>query len=270
MASSWCALLSLALLGSCAIVPEGSVPTTSLSADVASQFNFRGMPNSRRGVLQASGDIALPTKIETGVIAFKAWTNIDLSNSTGAAWFPNGHAGEPSQIDMHLSYSEHYRDFDIAFGIVSYSLQNPDDFLLAPRGERGETKEFFLSASREIPYGLVPSVTMHWDFDEAEGIYMNTGVSRAFPIEEDLVADAALSIGWSDDNQSEWSYGVQTDGIADLKLQLGISYFLDRHTTIRSSLNFSTIVDDSLSHWFDQIGVEDDNVWFMLGATWSY
>ncbi|MEM7517194.1 MAG: hypothetical protein AAF368_09760 [Planctomycetota bacterium] len=241
-----------------------------MSADLASQFNFRGMPNNERGVLQASTDVVLPTKVETGALAFKAWANIDLSNSTGDAWFPDGHAGEPSQIDLHASYSETYRGFDVAFGLVSYALQNPDDFVLAPSGERGETKEFFASASREIAYDLVPSLTLHWDFDEAEGIYLNAALFRQFPINEKFVADANLSVGWSDENQSDWTYGLEESGIADVRLRGGLSYFLDRHTTLRSTLNFSTVVDSDLDDWFDLIGVDSDNLWLTLGATWSY
>jgi len=260
----------LGILASCAVIPEGSVPEVALSTDLSTQYNFRGIPNNERGVLQASTDVILPTKVETGELTFKAWANLDLSNSTGDAWFPDGHAGEPSQIDLHASYSETYRGFDVAFGIVSYALQNPDDFVLSVTGERGETKEFFASASRPIAYGLVPSITMHWDFDEVRGVYLNAALFREFPIRDKWVADTTLSLGYSDESQSDWNYGVEETGLADLRLRGGISYFLDRHTTIRSSLVFSTIIDSDLQEWFDLIGVDSDNIWFTLGATWSY
>ena len=270
MSRLWCAFFCVVLLEGCLVVPEGAAPEVSLSADLASQYNFRGMVNVDRPVLQAAGDVVLPTKVETGFLAFRTWANVDLQNSTGNAWFPSGHAFEPSQIDFQASYSETYRGFDVTMGIQSYALQNPDDFPRAPNGERGETKELFVTASREIDYGIVPSLSVHWDFDEAEGIYLNAAALREFPIDEKWVADAGVSLGYSDENQSDWNYGIEESGFADARLRGGVSYFMDRHTTLRGSVNFSTIVDSKLRDWFDVIDISTENVWVTLGATWSY
>jgi len=265
-----CALLALPFFCSCYIVPQDARPEIALDAAVASQFNFRGMTNVDAPVLQTEGAIDLPTKLETGFISVKTFVNWDLENDTGDAWFPDGHAGEPSQIDVSAAYSETYRGVDFSSGIISYALQNGDDFVKAPDGERGETKEIFVSAARETVWQLVPSLRVHYDFDEVEGWYFNLGVSRDFPINEEFLVDSRISLGYADDDQADWLYGLEDGGLADLQFRAGLLYFMDLNTTITLGLNYSTIVDDDISDWFDVIDIDPDTFWADLGVTWAY
>lgn len=265
-------LVSLALpfLTSCLVVPEGAQPEIGASATLASEYNFRGMTNVEAAVLQTDMVVDLPTKVETGQLSLRAFANWDLENDVGDAWFPDGHAGEPSQIDLHLAYSETYRGTDFTSGIVSYVLQNPDDFPKAPDGERGETKEVFFHASRAVWWELVPSLALHYDFDEVEDFYGNAGVSRSFPLDEKLVADARVSLGWAGEDQSEWLYGLEESGFADLQARAGLAYLLDAHTTLRLELAGSSIVDEELRDWFDLIDVDSETIWASLGVSWAY
>jgi hypothetical protein len=264
-----CALLVSSLLGSCLVVPEGAKPEVLIGAQLASEYNFRGMTNNERGVLQTEMEVVLPTKLETGSISLRGWANWDLQDSTGDAWFPDGHEGEPTQFDTHLAYTEEYRGFDLTTGFISYALQNPDDFPLTD--ERGETKELFANVSRLVAWGLVPSLTIHYDFDEVDGWYFNGAVAREFPIDEKFVADASLSLGYSDEDQSDWNYGLPESGLADLRATGRVSYLFDAHTTLHASLNGSTMVDEDLRDWFDDdINVDPDTFWITLGVTWAY
>ncbi len=261
-------LLALSLLTGCLIVPPDARPQVGASAALASQYNFRGMTNVDAAVLQTDVVVDMPTKVETGFITFRGFANWDLEDDVGDAWFPDDHAGEPSQIDMHLAYSETYRGVDITAGVVSYALQNPDDFPFA--GERGETKELFVSASRPMALELVPTLALHYDFDEVEDFYANAAITRDFPIDEKFVADAGLSLGYSGDEQSEWTYGLEESGLADLQAKAGVSYLHDANTTFRLQLAGSTIVDDDLRDWFDLIGIDADTIWASLGVAWAY
>lgn len=262
------ALVVFLVLPGCLVVPESAAPAVQFDADLASQYNFRGIPNNERGVLQGDMVVSLPTKRESGTVSVKAWGNIDLRDDVGDAWFPEGHGGEFSQVDFHLTYSDRVGGFDVGAGLVDYLLQNPDDFPFAT--ERGETKEFFLQAGRLVPWALYPFLTVHYDFDEAEGLYVNGGVSREFPLHEKWLAEAAVSLGYSDEDQSEWTYGIAESGLADLRATGALSYTLDAHTALRASVNGSTIIEGDLEDWFDLIGIEEDNFWASLGVTWSY
>jgi hypothetical protein len=270
MSRQWLAVLALPLCTGCLIVKQDAQPEVSSSAVVASEFNFRGMTNVESPVVQTEGAIDLPLKVVKGFMTLRAWANWDLENSTGKAWFPDGHAGEPSQIDLSASYSESYRGFDFVSGVVSYALQNGDDFVRAPDGERGETKELFFSASRIVAWDLVPSLSLHWDFDEADGLYLNAAVARDFPIDEELFVDSRISLGWADDDQAEWLYGLDEGGLADLRLAAGLVYLMDLNTSLRLGLNYSHIVDNDLADWFDLIDVNPDTFWASLGVVWNY
>ena len=136
--------------------------------------------------------------------------------------------------------------------------------------ERGETKELFLVISREVFWELVPAIGIHYDFDEVDGWYFNGAVTRAFPIAEKFAADAGVSLGYSDGDQSEWNYGLNESGLADLQAAGRLSYFLDDHTTIRASVNGSTIIDEDLQDWFDLIDIAHNNLWASIGVNWGY
>lgn len=263
-----CALLAIPFLASCLVVPKDARPELTASAILATQYNFRGMTNVDAPVLQTEASVDLPTRVEKGSISAKVFVNWDLDNDVGDAWFPSGHAGEPSQIDLHLAYTENYHGVDITTGFVSYALQNPDDFPFA--AERGETKEVFVNATRPVWYDLVPSLTLHYDFDEVDGFYGNAAVARDFPINEQFAADASVSLGYSDEDQSDWTYGLKESGWADLQGRAGVSYFMDVNTTIRLELAGSHIVDSNLRDWFDLIGIDPDAFWVSLGVTWGY
>ncbi len=263
-----CALLAVSLFGSCLVVPEGARPEVALETVLSSEYNFRGMTNVERPVVQADMQVDLPTKLETGFLTFKTFANFDIHDNVGDAWFPDGHGGEPSQIDLLASYSENYHGVDITTGVISYALQNPDDFPFAI--ERGETKEIFVHASTEVALELVPALAIHYDFDEVEDWYLNAGVSREFPINQEFVADARLSLGYSGEDASDWTYGFPESGLADLQASGSVSYLLDENTAISASLNASTILDDDLRDWFDLIDIDADTFWAAIGVSWSY
>ena len=261
-------VLAVSLLGSCWITPEGSRPELSLTGELASQYNFRGMVNVDRPVIQTEMVGNLPTHAETGFINVRAWTNWNLNNDIGNSWFPSGQAGKPSQIDMSASYSETWRGTDFVGGVISYAQQNPDDFPFA--AERAETKEFFFFVSRQTWLDLVPRIEIHYDFDEVDGLYLNGNVGRDFPIGEKWSADAKIALGWSDERQSDWNYGAPVEGFADLRATAGLNWFFDTNTTIFLTLNGSTIVDSELADWFDQIQINHDNFWASIGVSWGY
>lgn len=261
-------LLALPLVTGCLVVPEDARPALDLGATLATQYNFRGMTNVDAPVLQTDLAVDLPTKIETSSISFRGFANWDLDDSFDDSWFPDGHEGEPSQIDMAVAYSETYRGFDFTSGVVSYALQNPDDFPFAT--ERGETKEVFFVMSHPIFWELVPTLRVHYDFDEVDDFYGNVAMARDFPVNESFVADGQVSLGYSGEDESEWIYGFKESGWADLQARAGLDYALDANTTIRLEVAGSYIVDEELQDWFDLIDIDKSPVWASLGLNWAY
>ena len=249
-------------LTACWVVPKEPDPKVDLGVAIASQYNHRGMVMNEKGVLQGAMGVELPTRTE-GTLALDVWANMDLRNDTGDAWFPDGHAGRFSEIDLTATYSHALGPVDLDAGIENYNLPNGTEF---PFGERGSTHELFLHASGEV-LGARPFVHLRWDYDEAEGVYLLLGISEDFSITEGLTLELFGSFGYSSAGASFWTYGLKESGWSDLQGRIVLYYALDDATTIDLGVYGATIVDDSLQDWFDSIGIERDNVWVSLGVT---
>ncbi len=261
-------LLACSALTGCLVRP-GTRPRLSSEAAVASQFNHRGMVQNERGVLQLGGRVDLETKLR-GDLSAEVFGNVDLRNDTGDAWFPDGHAGKFTEVELKLWYTHRIGQLFVSGGIAPYLLPNGTEFFATPAGsERGETKELFVNVETEIAR-FVPSLTIHYDYDEAEGFYVETGVERGFPINHKLRAEARLRGGYSDEDHSLWTYGLDESGFADLGLSGSVFYLFDAATEFRFTVATSTIVDSGLDEWFDLIGIESDNIWASIGILWTY
>ncbi|MFT5288130.1 MAG: hypothetical protein ACI8QS_001900 [Planctomycetota bacterium] len=235
-------------------------------SQVASQHNFRGMPAVRTGVLQGEMGLSLPTK-EEGTLEVRTWANMDLHNGTGQAWFPDGHAGKFSQIDFDVSWARELKGNFLKVGLTQYNLQHGAEFFI---GERGETSEIFVSFTRPTVAELVPTLVLHYDFDEVEDFYIQGRVERIFQVREDIFITPVLSLGYSGEDMSLWNYGLQESALADLRLEVTGNYRLDERTFVYLTLSGSTILDSELEDWFEEdLSIESDNSWISAGFSWN-
>lgn len=264
-----CALSAALLTASC-VVPEGAIPSTQLGVDVASSYVHRGMIQNEEGVLQTSGVMVLPAKKDGAIIA-RAWGNMDLSNDTGDAWLPDGHAGKFSQIDFNLFYEQSFDDGAVTAGFINYNLPNGLEF---PFGERGATSEFMVEGTYQLSeklLSIVPFLAVHYDFDEVEGFYVRGGLGHTLEIDDDFTFSSELGLAWMDSDQANWIYAQPDDsGLADLTLRGTLEYAIDAHTTANAFLAYSTVLDSDFRDWFDIIGLDPDQFWFGLGVSWAY
>ena len=87
---------------------------------------------------------------------------------------------------------------------------------------------------------------------------------------EELRANFQLGLGYSDENHSDWAYGIADVGLADLRGTLSLSYQLNENTFTTVAVSASTMVDDELRRWFDTIAIDHDNVWGSIAIGWSF
>jgi len=256
------------LLSGCKVI-EGTQHSVHMGVDAATQFNHRGMPQNDRGVLQPEMGMGFPTR-DGGTLDLDAWGNIDLTDDTGDAWFPDDNQGRFSEIDFRATYDKRVDAFDLAAGIVNYNLLNGLEFVNTPAASpRGSTTALFVSATRDV-LGYSPFLEVFYDIDEVEDFYVRLGASKSFELAELWHADVTLSQGWSGEDEALWSYGVKESGLSDLSVLGSLTYDYDENTTAHVTVGASTIVDDTISEWFDAIGIESDNVWLSAGVSWSY
>lgn len=259
------------LLGSTAcVVPENTVPQLDASLDAASKFVHRGMVQNENGVVQPSVAVSLPAKSEGTIIA-RTWGNIDLSNDTGDAWLPDGHAGKVSQLDLNLLYVQALGDLTVTSGFNSYLLPNGLEF---PFGERGQTSEFMVESVYQLSekwLSLAPFLSVHYDFDEVQGFYVRGGAQHELDIDEKTRLQTLLSVGWMDDEMVFWNYAdPDNSGVADAKVRATVVHDLMPHVSLTGFAEYSTIVDPDLQDWFGLIGVDPDQLYAGVGVRWAY
>jgi hypothetical protein len=258
------------LLTACFIVdssqPDAARPTIALRAEVLDKYVHRGMPQNRNGVLQGTMDVSLP--VENGdTLTLGAFANMDLSGSTGAAWFPGGHAGHISEFDLTGTYAHAFENgLALAGGAQTYIPPFGESF---PNGPREQTTELFVHAQKEV-LGALPMLQLRHDVDQANGTYVRMAVTEEFPFSDVLKLRLGAHLGWSSQSQSFWNYGVRANGWADLQGDAVIEYAYDVRTTIGAGLHASTIVDSGLRDWFDLIGIESENLWVGAFMAWRF
>jgi len=270
-------ILGLCLLPSVACLAPADGPRLyDANVQYATQYNHRGMVMNEIGVLQGDATITIPTKDE-GSLRLFVFGNIDLSNDTGDAWMPNGHAWELTELDLLASYSRSIGGSKVlSAGIISYALFNGSDYALGPAVSaaltpRGETKELFVRLDGEIAQ-FRPYVALHLDVDEHNGWYVDGGARREWQLDEKLFFNVEGIVGLNDDKHALWTYGVPNGdggGLADLRLVTSLEHDLSETTTLFGRIGYSTILGSEIADWFDVIEVETENTWLVLGAGWS-
>lgn len=253
------------LLSAGCFVARDKQPSIDVGAVLASRFVHRGMTLVDNPVLQPSLAVGLPTT--TGdMIGLRAEGSMELRDDTGGAWFPDGHAGRFTQIEMVGDYTTKLGGVDLTGGVHSYNLPNGLEF---PNGERGGTNEVFLTASMEVLEAR-PYVWWHYDFDEVEGAYYRAGLREDFPLAESLTLEVDGSLGYASSAQSTWMYGISESGFADLRGSIELVWAYDDRTKLTGGVHASMIVDDTIDEWFAQLGIDDDPIWFTLGVGWAF
>ncbi|MEZ5978968.1 MAG: hypothetical protein R3F34_12195 [Planctomycetota bacterium] len=257
----------LAPLPACSIIADDARPTVDFEAIAETQNNFRGIVNTKQPVMRTNLHASLPVEKWGGTLTVGSDTTWDLSNQGTGQWFPGGHAGEPSQVETFVAYSEQYHGLDVTTGLISYALQNPDDFPFA--AERGETKEFFVEVQNPNAGKLIPWFRFHYDFDEVHDAYAAFGLKKFFTTEKYTV-ELGSNLGWSSEGQSDWNYGFAKEGFAHFDFGAEMTYFVDDHTSVLFGAHSSTIVDGAIQDWLHSIGIDTSNFWLSVGVVLSY
>jgi len=258
-------LCALTVLATGCILPEDQKPTVTMGTTLASKFVHRGQTLVNQPVLQPSLQVESPT-VDGGNMRVAIEANMDLRNNTGAAWFPDGHAGRFTQIEFIGAYSRNLGGIDVEAGLHSYNLPNGLEFEL---GERGGTTEVFVTASTEVLEAR-PYVSLHYDFDEVRASYLRGGITEDFELGDNLLLNLDGSIGYAASSQAAWMYGLDHGGFADLRGTAEVSYQYDARTALAFGLHASTITDKTLRRWFvNDLGFDADPIWVTLSVVWQ-
>jgi hypothetical protein len=251
-------LFAIAAASITACVNVTKPPAAHASLAAGNLYAFRGVPQARNGVVQ--GDMGFSvTDDDVGTFAMTAWGNMNLSDDSGAAIFPDGNGGKFTEIDLVPEFSRTFDKFTGAIGAVNYNF---------PNGVGTSTTEVYVSGALDTLFS--PKLTIYYDVEEVKGLYAQASIGHEWKLCEKLSAKAGLSLAFATarDGQAYWL--DKSSGLADLVASAGLAYEVTPHMSMTATGSASTIVAHGYRDALDNAGIEPDSLWFLVGAAWSF
>ncbi len=192
-------------------------------------------------------------------IAFKNftagfWGNIAWTDAENALW-------QFTEVDWSLDYTDKVPGMDgvnWSVGAIYYNFATT---------KAADTTELYWGFSFDVP--LSPYVMVYHDLDQADGMYINTGISYAWEDALELIPDSPMdlelsaSFGWGDGGYNNYYWGVDDDGLNDFNLSLAMPMEIAGGWTMTPSLNWTAIVDNTLR---DTDTYDNDDNHFYVGV----
>jgi hypothetical protein len=258
MKTTRCITLSSSALLLCACASVTKPPSAGATLVVGNAYVFRGVPQATDGVLQ--GDMHMSVTDEDGATyAMTAWANMNLSSEGDDGVFPADKDGKVTEFDLVPEYSRQFGEWTLSGGLVNYNF---------PNGVGTSTTEIYAAASYDTL--LKPKLTVYYDIEEVEGLYVNAAVSHVWNLAEKLTLDAGLSLGIASAKQGAAYWGDRSSGLADLIASVGLSYAASPHVSLTGKVYGSSILASGYRDALDAAGLAQDNLWVLVGMAWSF
>jgi hypothetical protein len=246
------------VLGCVAAMVLGTVPlamaeddvTFGVAADFFSKYVWRGQNLVDNWVMQPSASVGY--KGFTGSI----WANSDITGEVVGDW-------EFNEIDYAIDYSNKIpgqETFGFSTGLIYY------DF---PGTDFDATTEFYAGLSADV--FLSPAIKWFYDFDEAEGSYIQFSVGHTLEKiqewREDCYCDLQVgaSVGYAMDGFNDFYFGVDDGALNDVTLSVGVPFSFGS-LTIKPSIAYSMMIDDDIR----AATGKSDNFWGGVGLAYSF
>lgn len=251
---------SLALSTGCAAIRGTEPPGANANLAVATQYWFRGVPQSEEPVAQ--GDATITAPLENGdSLAVSTWGNYQLSNSAGDAALAGHNGGDFTELDVTGLYTTRVDDVTVFGGVISYNFPN----------EVGKsTTELLGGVTLESESQVFThAFTLYFDIDQAEDFYLTYGLSHTNRLDDAFTADFSGLIGLMGEGQAELYYGTEHAGLSDASLTGRLAYRYDEFTTIYAKATAIAVLDEDLRDAEDDRDFRTSTVVFTVGFGWS-
>lgn len=244
----WC-VAAVLLCSASAATAEDEV-SLGVAADLFSKYIWRGQNVVDDWVLQPSAGVGY--KGFTGSI----WGNVDWTGELVDDW-------ELSEVDYAIDYSNRLpgqETFGYSLGAIYYDFPNTG---------WNATSEVYAGLTADAP--LSPAVKWFYDFDEADGSYIQFSVGHtiekivSWTEQEYCGLTLGASLGYATDNYNESYFGVDDGAINDLTVTAGVPFCFGP-LTIKPSVGCSVMIDDDIREATDK----SDNFWGGVGASYNF
>jgi len=183
-------------------------------------------------------------------VTLNVWGNMDLTDV-------NDNEAEFNELDFTLEYSGQWEALGYSAGGIYYVFPNTED---------RDTAELYASLGYDTV--LKPTLTVFYDFIEADGFYVVFGIGHGFdiPLPTDALTarlELAAQAGWGSRNFNEFNAGVHKDAFTDLVLTASLPVTFGEHLTVSPMVSWSSALDTDIRA---ANGKNDNVIW---GATLS-
>ena len=213
---------------------EAAAVSASLDVPVLSAYVWRGQVLNDEAVAQ-------PTfTISKGGFSLNWWGNFNLTDNA------TGDDAEFSEHDITVSYSTTcpLTGAGLTFGVVNYDFPN----VLANVGTTNasltsDTREAFVVMS----FGdvvLAPTLSVYYDFKEADGFYASLGISHSLAITDELGIDLGASIGGASSDWGDFYYG-EAEGLTDASVSASLPISLSESVSLTLGVAYTVLLEDA-------------------------
>ncbi|MBN2449342.1 MAG: hypothetical protein JXR77_03070 [Lentisphaeria bacterium] len=207
---------------------EESAISVEASVDWVTDYVWRGMLLTNNPVIQPS------VTLSGYGLSLNVWGSIDVTDVNE----DKGEYYHLQELDYTISYGyTPMEGIDLEVGLIWYTFSGFDS-----------TGEVYGSVT--FPCVLLsPSLTAFYDFDEAEGWYVNAGVEHGFDITEKLNLTLSGGIGWGGEDYHGFYFGGQADhaAVSDVLVMATLSYAVTDTVSVSVYGAFSDLLDSDVN-----------------------
>jgi len=216
--------------------------TTKLDLPYVSKYVWRGLVANPDPAFQPS----LTFTHKSGA-SLNLWASLDATDV-------NREQGHPTEIDYTGNYAWTLGKLGMNAGLIDYTF---------PNTAFASTKEVYASAS--LSSFLSPTLSVNYDYDQADGYYASLSGSYSTPMAS-TSATFSARVSYATSNYNKLYFRVPQSAFTDLLLSASVPFTVGKSMTITPALSYSTILDSSLR---DAV-TDPDNFFTSLTASFAF
>ena len=225
-----------------------------VSVGVFSSYVWRGQFINDEAVLQPSATLS-----ESHGFSLNTWANMDLTDNNASEDADTEQ--QFSEVDLTLAYELPLEGpVGLTVGVIQYTF---------PNTALANTAELFGSLAGNVL--LSPTLSVYYDFDQADGFYASVGISHEFALGEQFTLTPSASIGCASSDFNEYYFGVDDDALNDGVLGLALAYAPNDNWSFTASAQYIALLDGDIEDGADAVGYhETEGLVGGLTATCSF
>jgi hypothetical protein len=246
-------------LGTSARAEEAETSVT-LDAPVLSAYVWRGQVLNDEAVAQPS------LTVSKAGFALNYWGNMNLTDET------TGDSYEFSEHDLSIAYEFTcpLTGADASIGVVNYDF--PNQTLETAEGNvalvENTAETYLLFGFSEVL--LAPTLSVYYDFKEADGFYGNFAISHDIEINDKASASLGASVGYASEDYNAFYFGVEEDQWNDANFTLALPFAVNESLTITPGVQYTMLLDGDIEDAADALYKDKEQVVGSLKASYAF